>query len=262
MIDRRERIASPEESLQMALDSHRASLWTAMPAIVVDVDLAAMTLTAQPTIQVSITDEKGQVKSVNMPLLIHVPIVFPSAGGFTLTLPISAGDEVLVVFASRCIDAWWQSGGIGRPMEARMHDLSDGFAIPGPRSQPRKVAAISSTNAQLRTDGGDTYVEITPGGKINLVATQEVTVTAPVAKVTASDHTTITSPEINLEGNVFITGTLNQGTESGGDATFNGNVHVDGAVTATVNVTGGGISLNSHHHTGVYPGSGNTGGPA
>lgn len=246
----------------MAMESNRASLWTAMPGIVVDADLEAMTLTVQPSIQVSVTDEKGQVKSINMPLLIHVPIVYPSAGGFTLTLPIAAGDEVLVVFASRCIDAWWQSGGIGRPMEARMHDLSDGFAIPGPRSQPRKVAAISSTNAQLRTDEGETYLEITPGGKINLVATQEVTVTAPVATVTASDQTTITSPTINLEGNVFISGTLNQGTESGGVAHFNGNVQVDGAVTATVNVTGGGVSLNSHYHTGVQPGSGNTGGPA
>ena len=33
-------------------------------------------------------------------------------------------------------DSWWQSGGIGVPIESRMHDLSDGFAILAPTSQP------------------------------------------------------------------------------------------------------------------------------
>jgi hypothetical protein len=98
---------------------------------------------------------------VNLPLLINVPIVFPASGGFLLTLPLAAGDEVLVVFASRCIDSWWQSGGVGRPMEARMHDLSDGFAIPGPRSQAKLPgAAVSTTKAQLRNNAGTVYLQV------------------------------------------------------------------------------------------------------
>ena len=31
-------------------------------------------------------------------------MVFPGGGGFALTFPVAAGDECLVVFASRCID--------------------------------------------------------------------------------------------------------------------------------------------------------------
>ena len=69
-----------------------------------------------------------------------MPVVFPGGGGFALTFPVAAGDECLVVFASRCIDAWWQSGGVGEPMEPRMHDLSDGFALIGVRSQPAHVS--------------------------------------------------------------------------------------------------------------------------
>jgi hypothetical protein len=85
------------------------------------------------------------------------------------------------VFASRCIDAWWQSGGIQRPMEARLHDLSDGFAIPGPRSQSRLPAgAVSSTSAQLRNDAGTTYIEIDALGKIKLVSGVSIDITGDV----------------------------------------------------------------------------------
>lgn len=166
-----------EEAMRVVLDGRQSGLWTAMPCIVTSVDFTAMTLEAQPAIQGVVEDENGVKRLVNLPVLVDVPIVFPSAGGFTITLPIAVGDEVLVVFASRCIDAWWQSGGINKPAEARMHDLSDGFAIPGPRSQPNVITGISSTGAQIRNDAGSTYIEIAADGKIKLVAPTGIEVT-------------------------------------------------------------------------------------
>ena len=124
-MDRRERLDDPEESLRMALESYASQLWTALPASVVSVNLESQTVSVQPTIQGSVSDPSGNVRLVNLPVLVDVPLVWPRAGGFALTFPIAAGDEVLVVFSCRCIDSWWQSGGIGAPAEARMHDLSD-----------------------------------------------------------------------------------------------------------------------------------------
>ncbi|MFW8450019.1 Gp138 family membrane-puncturing spike protein, partial [Klebsiella pneumoniae] len=72
-------------------------------------------------------DESGAQVSVNLPLLVDVPVVFPRGGGCTLTFPVKPGDECLVIFADRCIDFWWQSGGIQEPVDERMHDLSDAF---------------------------------------------------------------------------------------------------------------------------------------
>ena len=143
-----------------------------MPGIVQSVDLAKMTCVVTLAIQGVVTDTVTNVETpVTINPLHDVPICFPSAGGFTLTLPMAAGDEVLVVIASRCIDSWWANGGLlNVPMEARMHDLSDGFAIPGPRSQPRVISGISATKAQLRNDAGTVYVEITPAGAVNIVA--------------------------------------------------------------------------------------------
>ena len=91
-----------------------------------------MTLTAQPTIKGILMTKDGAVAEA-LPVLQDVPIVWPSGGGVTLTLPVAAGDECLLVIADRCIDAWWQSGGVQLPMDSRAHDLSDAFAIVGVR---------------------------------------------------------------------------------------------------------------------------------
>ncbi len=210
-MDRNELLNDPTETQQLVLDGRQAMIWTALPGIVKKVDLVAMTLEVQPAIQGSVEDENGATQSVNLPLLVDVPVIFPSAGSFTITFPIAIGDEVLVVFSSRCIDAWWQSGGIQRPMEARMHDLSDGFAIPGPRSQPRVISGINATGIQIRNDAGTSYVEIAADGKIKLVSPSGIAVT----------------------GNLEVSGTI----------------------------TGGGIDLATHVHSGVTPGIGTSGPP-
>ena len=179
---RTERLNDIEESLRLALEAERAGIWTALPAIVVAANLAAQTVSAQPTIQGTITGPDGVARNVNLPLLVDVPIVWPRAGGFALTFPVAPGDEVLIVFASRCIDSWWQSGGIGAPAEVRMHDLSDGFAILAPTSQPKRLGGVSSSNVQLRDSAGSTFVEITPSGAVNIVAATSINLTAPSIK--------------------------------------------------------------------------------
>lgn len=230
-MNRSERLDDLEEGLRIAMETHQSHMWTAIPGIVSAVDLGAQTVSVQPAIQGSVTAPDGSSQAVNLPLLVDVPIVWPRAGGFALTFPIAAGDEVLVVFASRCIDAWWQGGGVGVQAEVRMHDLSDGFAILAPTSQPKKFSGVSSSNVQLRDESGTTFVEITPGGAARVVGATKIDIEAPT---------------INLEGTVNITGTTN--------------------ITGQVNQSGGGlvsngITFGNHKHTGVQPGSGTSGGP-
>lgn len=162
-MDRRERANDPVEATRAALEGKQAEMWTALPGIVESFDPVAMTVCVQPSIKGQIQDESGNSSSVDLPLLTDVPVVFPGGGGFTLTYPIKKGDEALVIFASRCIDAWWQSGGIGGTPDERMHDLSDGIAIVGPRSQPRKLdPAVDADNVQLRSDDGKSHITMMP----------------------------------------------------------------------------------------------------
>lgn len=223
-MDRRERTNDHEESLRMAIDGQIAQLWTAIPAIIQSFNATAQTVTAQPAIQGVTTDKKQNKNYVNMPLLVDVPIQFMTAGGYSITCPISVGDECLIVFSSRCIDGWWQSGGVQRPIEARMHDLSDGFALIGVRSQSRTVAGYDTTKLQIRSDDHNTMIEVDKTGKVNISAPTSMTITTPLA-------------------------------------TFTGNVNVSGTLTATTDVVGGGKSLSSHIHSGVTSGLSNTGAP-
>lgn len=165
-MDRAQLLNDSEEALRIAFDSFQGGVWTAMPGVIQSVDLAKMTCEVQPSIQGIVQDENGNTQNVDYPLLVDVPLVFPSCAGFLVTFPVAEGDEVLVVFASRCIDSWWQSGGTqNRPVEARMHDLSDGFALPGPRSQPNVAAGISATDLQIRNNAGTVYLAVKATGK-------------------------------------------------------------------------------------------------
>lgn len=105
----------------------------------------------------------------DLPQLVDVPVVFPRAGGYVLTMPIKPGDECLVIFGDNCMDAWWQSGGVQNQIDCRRHDLSDGYCIPGPWSQPRTIPNYSTSSAQLRTESGSSYIELA-GNDINIVA--------------------------------------------------------------------------------------------
>ena len=189
---REELLNDPEEAFRLGLEGNRAGLWTALPGTVTAVDLDTQTVSVQPAVQARITEPGGASRLADLPLLVDVPIVWPRGGGFALTFPVQPGDEVLVVFAARCIDAWWQSGGSAAPAEDRMHDLSDGFAILGPTSQPRKLGGVDGQKVQLRNEDGSTFVEIGPSGIVAVTATAEIRLKAPIVR--------IESPAISLNG--------------------------------------------------------------
>lgn len=176
--------------LVAAQRSAQSKLWTSLPGIIQSFDDVAMTCVVQPAIQAFVTTDDGAQVLTTLPLLLDCPVQFPAGGGCTLTFPVAAGDECLVVFSSRCIDSWWQSGGIQAQAELRMHDLSDGFALLGFRSQPRVIGGISLQAAQLRSDDGAAVVEVNPTTHaINITTSSVVNLTAPVINLAAAGQT-------------------------------------------------------------------------
>lgn len=216
-----ERVNNFGESLRLALKGHSLISWHVMPAIIQSFNSAKCTCTAQPAIQELVRQENGTKQYVNMPLLVDVPVMFPNAGIYAITFPVKNGDEALIHFSDRCIDNWWNSGGIQPQVtaqgvgELRFHDLSDGFAFIGPFSRPNVPVNISTSTVQLRTKDGGTYLEIDGSGNCNIKA------------------------------NVNITG----------------NLTVSGATTGTGDGQFAGIHVAHHRHTGVQTGGGTTGEP-
>jgi hypothetical protein len=169
-MDQRERIADSTETLRTAIEGMLSELWTSTVAIVEDFNPDDATCSAQPAIKGQVTDLQGKTSWVELPLLIKVPVWFPMAGDLAITFPLKQGDEVLIIFAVRCIDQWWLNGGIQVQSYLRFHDLHDGIALPGLMSKPRVLKNISTTSMQIRNREGSAYIELTPQGVINLKA--------------------------------------------------------------------------------------------
>lgn len=199
------------QRLANEVDQWRVSFWdlicdlrVAIPCQVVSFDAAAQTITAQPLIRENININSVPTP-VELPQLIYVPVMFPRAGGFALTFPISTGDECLVVFADMCIDAWWQNSGVQNQEDHRRHDLSDGFAIFAPTSQPNKLTGYATSTVQLRSDDGSTIIELA-NGAVNITA----------ATITVNGNLVVTG---NIDGKNFLThrhsGVATGGSNSG-----------------------------------------------
>jgi hypothetical protein len=55
-------------------------------------------------------------------------------------------------------------------IDARMHDLSDGFAMMGFRSTPRALSGVSTTSTQIRSDDGLHVIDLHPGTGLTLTS--------------------------------------------------------------------------------------------
>jgi Phage protein Gp138 N-terminal domain/GpV Apex motif len=219
-----ERLNDREESMRVILENLSKAIRCAMPGIVHSYNSVQGTCVIQLAIESRTLDADGDVTFEPIALLNDVPVNYMGGGQFVTTYPIQPGDEALVIFSDRCIDSWWQSGGVQIPADLRMHDISDGFAIIGPRSLAKSIPNVSTTTAQFRSLDGSTFFEIASGQVANVVAPNGVNITGPV----------------NINGNVTVTG----------------------AVMATQEITAkSSVALSTHLHGGVTSGGSNTGAP-
>jgi hypothetical protein len=163
--------------------------------------------------------------------LFKLPYVRIQGGANAIILDPSPGDIGMVCFASRDISMIKTPTGKAQaanpetqgltPPTARKFDMSDGLYIGG------MLNAAPAQFVQFNADG------------IRVVSPTLVRVEAPAVEIEAETSVTVTAPAIALEGDVTVTGT----------------------VVAEGNVTGAGISLQTHTHGGVTAGGANTSAP-
>jgi hypothetical protein len=175
-LEYRQHYATDIEAMQTHLDGRQAQIHTAMPGHIVSYDPASMTVTVQIGLQALREMTDGSIQPVTIQPIRNVPVMFPTGGGHTLTFPIKPGDECLVIFTERSIDNWYQHGGLQQPNDYRMHDINDALCFVGIRSQPNVLGGGAATHAgvattasadtvQLRSDDGQTYIELDGAGR-------------------------------------------------------------------------------------------------
>lgn len=208
--------------LSQHASNERNDIHTALPAKVVSCDGHSA------TVHLMITQVMRGGETLELPPLVDVPVGFYRGGGFCVTVPIKNGDEGLVIFAERCIDGWYVSGQQSAPLDTRFHDYSDAFFLPQGSSQPNRIPAYSADSLSMQTDDGSTFIRIKPG-------------------------------KIIMQGDIEHTGNRTQQGNSlvNGDHSVNGNSESSGG---TIKHNGKDIG-DTHTHSGVETGGGNTGAP-
>jgi hypothetical protein len=101
----------------------------------------------------------GQVRIVDFPLLVDVPVMIVSGSAGSVRVPITKGDDCLVLFSDRDIDNWFDAGVSSVPNTTRTHSLADGLAIIGFRSKASAISDFDNASAQLNY--GSTKVKLT-----------------------------------------------------------------------------------------------------
>lgn len=212
------------DTIMLAMDSVLANLHTATVAKVTKVD--TKTINCQPIINRLVRGE-----SIQLPEFVEVPPVFLQGGGSYTAHPVAVGDYCLLIFTERCFDRWYHGQDFEIPLELRMHDYSDGFALVGvnPLAGAITIPSVIQQTGDTNYDGDHTHQ-----GTLDRVG-----------------DTTIEG-DVVIDGDLRVTGTISAANFSGLDG---------GALTSTVDIVSGTISLQNHVHTGVVPGGGNSGGP-
>ncbi len=134
------------------------------------------------------------------------------------------------------------------------HDFDKRWSVP--------AAAPVHVHLEVRSEGAaKVTIDLAPDGTVTVNAAGAVSVTAGGAATLTAPSVTLDTPSTHCTGAVTVDGLL---TYKAGLSGIGGGAGT--TITGTITQTGGtlssnGIALDSHHHSGVQTGGGNTGGP-
>jgi hypothetical protein len=143
---------------------------TALPGIIISYDNTKQKATIQPALKKSYTDGTTQ----EMPILNNVPVIFPRAGGASLTFPVLQGDTCLLLFIERSTDLWKSTGGIVAPNDPRKFDLSDAVAFMG--LMPFSENSFSENNEDVLLTYKNSSIRIKASGDIQIETASKVAI--------------------------------------------------------------------------------------
>lgn len=195
---------------------------TALPgkiAAVNVVDGKLQSVDVQLTIQQLVTaSDNVNVDPLPAPIVPGVPYVIPRSQttGFSLTVPIVAGDDALLVFADRSIDNWQSTGKVAPPAEPvipRTHDITDAIAIIGITNDVTSISNYDMGRIMMRNSDKSVFMSVSNISaeiqnndlKILLENGQIIIENGSSSIKIESGKITIDSPIVDINGIVFGT---------------------------------------------------------
>ncbi|HEV2570316.1 MAG TPA: Gp138 family membrane-puncturing spike protein [Beijerinckiaceae bacterium] len=151
------------ESLGAMIEAERREHNGPMLGKVVAYDAKRQKATIQPLLTQSFDGVK-----LRAPELQEVPVQVPRAGGLVLHKPLKAGDEVMLHFAGRSMDAAWDDGSDVDRHPGRMSDLSDAYAVPTSTTKSKEMANLPGDRLHIGTDDGQSGFQMKDDGSFDI----------------------------------------------------------------------------------------------
>lgn len=178
------RTPSLAELLAIHAEAIRRSIHVSLPGRVEKYYADENRADIKPLLKDRVTTREGGELLEVLPVIPSVPIVFPRAGGFFITLPVAKGDLVELVFSDRSVDNFLSGRGTDTdPDDFRMHDLTDAFAILGGYPFGLGVTDSGTDNNLVLGKEGGAQIHVKP----DQVSLYEENATAFVARADRSD---------------------------------------------------------------------------
>ena len=178
-----------------------------------DLQEASVQVSIKRTYIIKNDDDIDTKENKSVPLLIHVPVVFPRGGGWCITFPVKPGDECVVHFAERSLDLWRKRGGEQEAKDWRMHSYSDAICEVGLSSEPNAITGFNNEDMEIRNEVNDVRIALRANSTIEVISPVKVVVTAPVQEFNASSVMNFNTPTANFSGDVNISGTSTANTD-------------------------------------------------
>lgn len=231
------------EAMRVLFDRLALGLRTALPCVVEAVSADGTTVDVLPA--VSLTHRlDDQALTLDLPVIRGVPIQLlgSTTRGLFVAVPISVGDDGLLVVADRALDNWQHGAGVRATPEMRTprhHDLTDAVYIPGVQRLSGVLPDYPIDTVQVRNRAGDCLVEVgaeqvhatTPDGSDVLMQGGDIVMSVP-----GGAQLVLTGDTVVITGKLLVSQSV-----------------------ASPSVIAAGKELAGHRHGGVTTGGGTTG---
>lgn len=208
--------------LKEVLKNFGLQLECSTPAVVQSYNRQTNTVLVQPAINIETTGGEMIPRDT-----IELPVHCPFGGGIIMSFPLSEGDTGWIIAGDRDIALFKQSLSVSNPNTRRQHRYSFGFFVPD------KVNGISISQQDenkfvLQTIDGKTKITLTKeevkiktDGEVEVEAEKGIKAKTDATLTAEAQSATITASTVTINGNVVVNGTL---TASGIEMTTH--VHV------------------------------------
>jgi hypothetical protein len=114
-------------------------------------------VTNTASVKINFLRQLANGEKITYPVLEDCPVFILNGGGASVTFPIAAGDQCIILFNDRNIDNWYLDGSIKEPRDNRVHSIADGMVLVGISDSAHAIVAPTQSAC---LNGGSKKVSI------------------------------------------------------------------------------------------------------